>query len=224
MTRNETRSVAELHALALVQIDARIPIRLYIRSANLLFKQAKVYQQEGDLVQSYIWYLKYTNLGIFELPRHPQYRKAEYKAAINDVQRSCLAALELLETLKPVLHSAYAEQNIANPYTHAETSGDEFPPAIAEKKHKSPGYQDKTQVGVGLDAEKTHVEPDVTLGSHHQAWSRPIEDNCFKQHVRSHADDQKMAMINNNCTLAKRKTDTVGPNYESGLTTDLPAT
>ncbi|KAG0163458.1 hypothetical protein DFQ30_000133, partial [Apophysomyces sp. BC1015] len=115
----------------------------------------------------------------------------------------------LLETLKPVLHSAYAEQNIANPYTHAETSGDEFPPAIAEKKHKSPGYQDKTQVGVGLDAEKTHVEPDVTLGSHHQAWSRPIEDNCFKQHVRSHADDQKMAMINNNCTLAKRKTDTI---------------
>jgi hypothetical protein len=53
------KSLGELNELAVVHIDECIPIELYIHSADLLIRQARIYNKEGNEEQAYIFYLKY---------------------------------------------------------------------------------------------------------------------------------------------------------------------
>ncbi|KAI8376164.1 uncharacterized protein BYT42DRAFT_534381 [Radiomyces spectabilis] len=101
------QSTTELNALAAIQFDSKTPIRLYFRSADLLIKQARVYKAENDLRHAYILYMKYTNLGINELPKHAEYKRSENKPAIKVIRQNCLEALNALETMKPVLDAEY---------------------------------------------------------------------------------------------------------------------
>ncbi|GAA5807894.1 hypothetical protein MFLAVUS_001274 [Mucor flavus] len=101
------RSTAELAKQATVSVDPNQAIRFYFRSADQILKQARVYRLEHDLEHAYIFYMKYTNLGISELRKHPQYKHAENKANLRVMNKNCLEALELLEQMKPVLNDAY---------------------------------------------------------------------------------------------------------------------
>ncbi len=49
-----------LHEMAEVTIDTNKPIRLYIRSAETVYRQACVYRSEKDLEKSFILFLKYS--------------------------------------------------------------------------------------------------------------------------------------------------------------------
>ncbi|KAL9539142.1 hypothetical protein MBANPS3_010446 [Mucor bainieri] len=101
------RSPAELGKQAVISVDPNIPIRLYFRSADLLLKQARVYKLENDLEHAYVLYMKYTNLGISELPKHPAYKHADNKKNLKILNKNCLEALEALESMKPALEKAY---------------------------------------------------------------------------------------------------------------------
>ncbi|CEP14054.1 hypothetical protein [Parasitella parasitica] len=101
------RSPTELGEQATISVDPNIPIRLYFRSADLLLKQARVYKLEKDLEHAYVLYMKYTNLGLTELPKHPSYKNAENKKSLKTLNKNCLEALESLETMKPALEKAY---------------------------------------------------------------------------------------------------------------------
>ncbi|CAO3649247.1 unnamed protein product [Mucor fragilis] len=101
------RSPAELGKQAVISVDPNIPIRLYFRSADLLLKQARVYKLENDLEHAYVLYMKYTNLGISELPKHPAYKHADNKKNLKILNKNCLEALEALESMKPALDKAY---------------------------------------------------------------------------------------------------------------------
>ncbi|KAI9468077.1 MAG: hypothetical protein EXX96DRAFT_113151 [Benjaminiella poitrasii] len=76
------RSSAELSRQASVIVEPTIPIRLYFRSADLLIKQARVYKLEHDLEHAYVLYMKYTMLGLNELPKHPSYKDPENKKSL----------------------------------------------------------------------------------------------------------------------------------------------
>ncbi|KAG2192298.1 hypothetical protein INT47_008235 [Mucor saturninus] len=104
----QPRSPAELEKLSIIPVDPNISIRLYFRSADLLFKQAHIYKLEHDWEHAYVLYMKFTNLGISELPKHPAYKNAENKKSLKQLNRNCLEALEALEQMKPVLEEAYA--------------------------------------------------------------------------------------------------------------------
>ena len=54
------RGTAELNKLATIEINPRINIKHYFRSADILIKQARVYYNEGDYENAYILFLKYT--------------------------------------------------------------------------------------------------------------------------------------------------------------------
>lgn len=56
----QPRSPAELEKLATIPVDPNISIRLYFRSAALLFRQANIYKLEHDWEHAYILYMKYT--------------------------------------------------------------------------------------------------------------------------------------------------------------------
>ncbi|KAL9550327.1 hypothetical protein PS6_005600 [Mucor atramentarius] len=101
------RSPAELGKQAVISVDPNIPIRLYFRSADLLLKQARVYKLEHDLEHAYVLYMKYTNLGISELPKHPSYKNVDNRKNLKILNKNCLEALEALESMKPALEKAY---------------------------------------------------------------------------------------------------------------------
>ena len=54
------RSTAELSEQAVVSVEPNLSIRLYFRSAELLLRQARIYQLENDLERAYVQYMKYT--------------------------------------------------------------------------------------------------------------------------------------------------------------------
>lgn len=53
------RSIKELNRRAKVYTDDCIPIDIYLSSANLLLKQARIYYKEENEEQAYVYYLKY---------------------------------------------------------------------------------------------------------------------------------------------------------------------
>ncbi|RCH77938.1 hypothetical protein CU098_004438, partial [Rhizopus stolonifer] len=101
------RSTEELERLSNISVDHNIPVKLYFRSAELILKQARVYKLENDLEHAYLLYMKYTNLGLSELPKHPAYKKVENKKNIKTLNKNCLEALEALESMKPQLNKIY---------------------------------------------------------------------------------------------------------------------
>ncbi|KAI8096923.1 uncharacterized protein BX664DRAFT_325188 [Halteromyces radiatus] len=109
MPQYPPRSTKELGRLASIQVDSNTFIRLYFRSADLLIKQARVYKMEKDYQHAYVLYMKYTNLGLKELPKHPQYKAPENKKARNIITKNCLEALDALETMKPILTKEYQQ-------------------------------------------------------------------------------------------------------------------
>lgn len=54
------RYLAALHEMAEVSVDSSKPIRLYVRSAESVFKQACIYRSENDLEKAFILFLKYS--------------------------------------------------------------------------------------------------------------------------------------------------------------------
>ncbi|GAB5585855.1 hypothetical protein Unana1_00755 [Umbelopsis nana] len=102
-------STAELNKLGAIKVDSNTPIRLYFRSADLLLKQARVYRNEGDLQEAYRLYMKYSNLGLSELPKHAKFQNPENKLIIKNIKQNCLEALDALEVMKPELDARYNE-------------------------------------------------------------------------------------------------------------------
>lgn len=57
------RYVEDLTARAEVQVEPQKSIKLYIRSAELVFRQACIYRGEGDAEKAYVLFLKYSKYG-----------------------------------------------------------------------------------------------------------------------------------------------------------------
>ncbi|KAG0310987.1 hypothetical protein BGZ97_012176 [Linnemannia gamsii] len=102
-------SLQELNDRAKTTPVESTPIRFYIRSAEQLFRQAKIYQQEGDLQTSYMLYMRFCNLVITELSKHVEYGQPAYKASIVSLNKSALVAMTEIEALKPGLDKKYQE-------------------------------------------------------------------------------------------------------------------
>ncbi|KAH7047732.1 hypothetical protein BKA57DRAFT_463240 [Linnemannia elongata] len=102
-------SVKELNDRAKIAPVESTPIRFYIRSAEQLFKQAKIYQQEGDLQTSYILYMRFCNLVINELSKHVEYGQPAYKTSMLSLKKSAMVAMTEIGALKPALEEKYQE-------------------------------------------------------------------------------------------------------------------
>ncbi|KAF9976521.1 hypothetical protein BGZ73_008357 [Actinomortierella ambigua] len=99
----------ELNNRAVITLEEHTSIRLYIRTADHLFNQAKIYRLEGDVQRSYELYLRYCNLVITELPKHPEAKRPEYKSAIIRLQNNGMLAMNEIERLRPILDKRYED-------------------------------------------------------------------------------------------------------------------
>ncbi|CAM0138566.1 hypothetical protein VKS41_007186 [Umbelopsis sp. WA50703] len=170
-------STTELNKLSTIKVDSNTPIRLYFRSADLLLKQARVYRNEGDFQEAYRLYMKYSNLGLTELPKHAKFQNPENKPMIKTIKQNCLEALDALEQLKPELdtrYNAYVQQRRKE---QAEARKRQEDQARQVKLRKSAYVEDKTQV----DEEERVPQPwslqdelrgVVGVGSHAEAFQR----------------------------------------------------
>ncbi|KAI7864963.1 hypothetical protein BDF14DRAFT_1828917 [Spinellus fusiger] len=179
------RSLSELTEAAAVTIDPSLPLHLFYRSADLTIKQARVYEAERDLGRAYVLYLKYTNLCIGELPKHPDYKRPRYKTVKRTVKENCNAALNSLESIKPVLIGAYKEyqeQRLLEEQTHPLSHYDQTRVEVKDKKKepkevkewnmqdalkgvKGVGYEDSGKEEKSIEGEYYPEYP--SLGTHH---------------------------------------------------------
>ncbi|KAI8972275.1 hypothetical protein BDB01DRAFT_474916 [Pilobolus umbonatus] len=144
---NRPRSTTELNEQANLNIDPNIPIRLYIRSAALILRQAKVYELEHDLEKAYILYMKYSNLSLNELPKHPSYKHPDNKQNLRALNVNCMDVLDSLEQLKPVIDKRYddyiAEQHDMKESEAASLLSEQMNQWNSNKQYS----EEETQVG-----------------------------------------------------------------------------
>ncbi|KAH6576258.1 hypothetical protein BASA62_001513 [Batrachochytrium salamandrivorans] len=103
-----------LHKRADVVVDPAVPIKRYIQSAIMIWKQARIYESEKDIVNTYILLMRYTTLGISGLKNHPAASLPTFAREISLIKQNCVEAVAKLERLKPLLETRYAATEIAN--------------------------------------------------------------------------------------------------------------
>ncbi|GLT99039.1 hypothetical protein SLE2022_165070 [Rubroshorea leprosula] len=96
-----------------VDVDNRIPIRYYYRIADNLLKQANIYREEKNIVDSYIILLRYSSLVSETIPFHRDYQALLPKEKVTYKKR-LLAVLDELESLKPEFLCQVDELNRAH--------------------------------------------------------------------------------------------------------------
>ncbi|KAF9284895.1 hypothetical protein BGZ68_004318 [Mortierella alpina] len=107
----------ELNNRAKAEVVDQTPIRFYIRSAEHLYKQARtslflsaeIYQEEGDVQTSYILYMRFCNLVVYELKKHPEYSNPDYKVALAALKKRAMDAMDMIGKLNPILDQKYEE-------------------------------------------------------------------------------------------------------------------
>ncbi|KAL1921190.1 uncharacterized protein VTP21DRAFT_10906 [Calcarisporiella thermophila] len=104
------RSSKELSHLAEIRLDPNTSLKIVLRSADSLYRQALIYKKENDLENLYLSYMKFSNVILGQLPKNKDFRKEEYKKTILDAKRKCKGVLSELETIKPILDKVYEEK------------------------------------------------------------------------------------------------------------------
>ncbi|KAF9432559.1 hypothetical protein BGZ76_010632 [Entomortierella beljakovae] len=99
----------ELNEKAIFSVVDSTSIRLYIRAAEQLLKQAKIYQKEGDVQTSYMLYMRYCDLVVTQLPKHPEYSNSEQKASRLKLKKTANEVMTEIEELRPIVDRKYNE-------------------------------------------------------------------------------------------------------------------
>ncbi|CAO0793192.1 unnamed protein product [Mucor circinelloides] len=95
------KSIKELNAMAKIHTDDCIPIDIYISSADLMLKQARIYYREENQEQAYLYFMKYINLILNELGHRPGFDYLNNQALI----KTCIEALDAVELLRPTIEA-----------------------------------------------------------------------------------------------------------------------
>lgn len=96
-----------LDACSQIDFDVTKPLRWYLRSAELVFKQAMIYKTEKNIEKAYILLLKFSKLVIKKIPNHPEYNSDLLQKSISNLKISCLYALKDLEEIKGLLKDRF---------------------------------------------------------------------------------------------------------------------
>ncbi|GBF67089.1 AMSH-like protease [Trichophyton mentagrophytes] len=114
------------------EFDPQVPLRYWLRSAGLLVKEARIYEQEGNDQQAYLLLFRHAQLVLINLTAHPDARDPKNKQGLAAAKKEVQASLNKLEILKPrirKLYDRYQElqqrsqaDNYAAPTTTASTT------------------------------------------------------------------------------------------------------
>ncbi|KAF9958776.1 hypothetical protein BGZ72_010917 [Mortierella alpina] len=69
--------------------------------------EAEIYQEEGDVQTSYILYMRFCNLVVYELQKHVEYANPDYKVALAALKKRAMDAMDKIGKLNPILDQKY---------------------------------------------------------------------------------------------------------------------
>ncbi|KAJ2997990.1 hypothetical protein HDV02_004992 [Globomyces sp. JEL0801] len=102
--------IKQLNKNAEINIDHSKNLILYLRSADMLFKQANIYYLELDYKRAYVLYLKYSNLVISKIKLHPQYSIQNLQNSIQKLRSNAIIAMDRIEIIKPILLKQHQDE------------------------------------------------------------------------------------------------------------------
>ncbi|CAK9268576.1 unnamed protein product [Sphagnum jensenii] len=135
-----------------LDVDNRLPLKLYYRTAENLLKQASIYREERNIIDLYILLLRFSSLVSETIPDHRDYRlyvgeKARYITRLLEV-------VSELELLKPEVQKQVDQIN--NPYSKSSSSSSNFfssdlsaPPSAPYARNQFYGNANYDKVGPG---------------------------------------------------------------------------
>ncbi|KAL3677530.1 hypothetical protein R1sor_027478 [Riccia sorocarpa] len=85
---------------ARLDVDHRLPLRIYYRAADSILRQAAIYRKEHNLIDLYVLLLRFSSLVMETIPQHRDYRTF-YGREKQDFRKRVLDILNELEALKP---------------------------------------------------------------------------------------------------------------------------
>ena len=146
------------------ELDPHIALKIYLRTADAVLKEAKIYLDEQNDPQAYLLLMRYATLIAEKLPRHPSAKEPEARIALRAKQKTIPSVLSALETLQPRITARYeAWQKIMDQRRDASEAGEgerrsqslsrsalaEFDPAIAGNTHTLDA-ENNTQLAVKI--------------------------------------------------------------------------
>jgi STAM-binding protein len=84
-------------------------IHMLFRSADSFLSQAQTYERERDLQSAYVLYLRYCNLVLEILPKHPKWKDGETKAEKDKVRAKTAEIMEKIEKMKVFVFEDYLQ-------------------------------------------------------------------------------------------------------------------
>jgi STAM-binding protein len=120
--------------------SAHYPIKSWFRTAQMMVKQASIYEAEGNLQMSYFLLYRHASLILEHLPKHPQAKDKDPQVKVLwlEARRALARDVTKLELLKPAINERYetylkrvqaqAKESPDRTYNHDITQGfDELP-------------------------------------------------------------------------------------------------
>lgn len=157
--------------------DSSQPLRKYIRAANTLLQQARIYMQEGDDQYTYLLLFRHAHLVLTHMSTHAEYKS--HLAEMKQLNRVVTRNLETLDALKPRINQRYAEYQDAlkrrqeqrrreslhnSPVT---ASDDDLPRQLQSSEHRELAARLASQQFAHMQAIRNQVE--------HRDWRATVE-------------------------------------------------
>ncbi|KAL2636192.1 hypothetical protein R1flu_007671 [Riccia fluitans] len=95
---------------ARLDVDHRLPLRIYYRAADSILRQAAIYRKENNIIDLYVLLLRFSSLVMETIPQHRDYR-AFYGREKQDFLKRVLDILNELEALKPRVQAEVSRIN-----------------------------------------------------------------------------------------------------------------
>ncbi|KAF2000336.1 hypothetical protein P154DRAFT_522540 [Amniculicola lignicola CBS 123094] len=89
--------------------NAHIPLKMWLRSADNMLREAQVYEQEGNDPQTYLLLFRHAELVLDRLAKHPERNLPENKLPLKVARQAVIHNLAKLETIKPRIDRRHAE-------------------------------------------------------------------------------------------------------------------
>uniref|UniRef100_A0A7I4FQ00 MPN domain-containing protein n=1 Tax=Physcomitrium patens TaxID=3218 RepID=A0A7I4FQ00_PHYPA len=135
-----------------VDVDNRLPLKYYYRTADNLLKQARVYRDEGNVIDYYILLVRFSSLVSETIPKHREYRL--YPRELQDYIRRFRDVITELEKLQPEVRkqldlynqrflkpTAPSSQSLPSSYS---TPSPFSSPSYVTPSYSWPSYDNKT--------------------------------------------------------------------------------
>ncbi|KAB2578766.1 Mov34/MPN/PAD-1 [Lasiodiplodia theobromae] len=105
---SEPLSVEEIvHQAGNFDYNQMVPLRYWLRSADTIQKEARIYEREGNDQQAYLLLFRHATLILEKLQKHPEAKDPANKQALQEARKIVNRNLPKLEELKPRINKRH---------------------------------------------------------------------------------------------------------------------